>query len=225
MDQRVRAEIRARIRRIHDEFGNTTVYVTHDQAEAISLCDRLLILHDGRMQQIGTVDEIWNRPRTKFVASFVGEPSMDFIEGVVEGPQQVCIPTTEGKSTFEFRGQIDSKYIGAEITVGVRPHQVKITPNKEKEDSLPGSVRVVEFQGDTTVLTLEIADPNKTLVKVVVPEAVKYRMKETAWLQFSPEFVHLFDGETAVIQRNGEAPTPSPTLAPLSDESGVSQGS
>jgi multiple sugar transport system ATP-binding protein len=225
MDQRVRAEIRARIRRIHDELGNTTIYVTHDQAEAISLCDRLLILHEGRMQQIGTVDEIWNQPRTTFVASFVGEPAMNFIEGAVEGPQQVSIATTEGKRTFEFRGQIDLKYIGADITIGVRPHQIRITPGKEKEESLPGSVKVVEFQGDTTVLTLEIPDPNRTQVKVVVPEAVKYKMKETAWLQFSPEFVHLFDGETAIIQRNGEAPTSPPAVSPLADESGIAQGS
>jgi len=201
MDQRVRAEIRARIRRIHNELGNTTIYVTHDQAEAISLCDRVLILHQAQMQQIGTVDEIWNKPKTKFVASFVGEPSMNFIKGIIDGPHQISFATTEGKKTFEFRGEVDSKYIGAEVTVGVRPHQIRITPGKEKDTSIPGSVKVVEFQGDTTVLTLEFSDPNKTEVKVLVPTCEpKYKAKDTVWMQFNPEFIHLFDGEIAIIR-------------------------
>lgn len=202
MDQRVRAEMRARIRRIHNELGNTTIYVTHDQAEAISLCDRLLILHEAELQQIGTVEEIWNQPKTRFVAFFVGEPAMNFIDGKVDGPQQVSIPTTEGKKTFEFRGEIDSKYIGADITVGVRPQQIKITPSKEKEASILGSVKVIEFQGDKTFLTLELSDLKKTEVKVVVPAgAAKYKMKDIAWLEFSPEFIHLFDEKTAIIRR------------------------
>lgn len=202
MDQRVRAEIRARIRRIHNELGNTTIYVTHDQAEAISLCDRLLILHQAELQQIGTVEEIWNQPRTRFVAHFVGEPAMNFIDGKIDGPQQVSIPTKEGKSTFEFKGEIDPKYIGADITIGVRPQQIKITPRKEKEASIPGSVKVAEFQGDRTIYTLELSDLKKTEVKVLVPAgAVQYKMKDTAWLEFSPEFIHLFDKETAIIRR------------------------
>ena len=201
MDQRVRAEIRARIRRIHTELSNTTIYVTHDQAEAISICDRLLILHQAQLQQIGTVDEIWNRPKTKFVASFVGEPSMNFINGIIDGQHEVSIPTTEGKKTFQFRGGVDSKYIGAEITVGVRPHQLVVAPSKDKDTSIPGSVKVVEFQGDTTVLTLEFSDPNKTEVKAVVPTCEpKYKAKDTVWLQLNPEFIHLFDGEIGIIR-------------------------
>jgi multiple sugar transport system ATP-binding protein len=202
MDQRVRAEMRARIRRIHNELGNTTIYVTHDQAEAISLCDRLLILHEAELQQIGTVEEIWNQPKTRFVAFFVGEPAMNFIDGKIDGPHQVSIPTTEGKKTFEFKGEIDPKYIGADITAGVRPQQSKITPSKEKEASIPGTVKVVEFQGDRTFLTLELSDLKKTEVKVVVMAgATKYKMKDTAWLELSPESIHLFDGKTAIIRR------------------------
>jgi multiple sugar transport system ATP-binding protein len=202
MDQRVRAEMRARIRRIHNELGNTTIYVTHDQAEAISLCDRLLILHEAELQQIGTVEEIWNQPKTRFVAFFVGEPAMNFIDGKIDGPHQVSIPTTEGKKTFEFKGEIDPKYIGADITAGVRPQQSKITPSKEKEASIPGTVKVVEFQGDRTFLTLELSDLKKTEVKVVaMAGATKYKMKDTAWLELSPESIHLFDGKTAIIRR------------------------
>jgi multiple sugar transport system ATP-binding protein len=202
MDQRVRAEMRARIRRIHNELGNTTIYVTHDQAEAISLCDRLLVLHEAELEQIGTVEEIWNHPKTRFVAFFVGEPAMNFIDGKVDSPQQVSIPTKEGKKTFKFSGEIDPKYIGTDITIGVRPQQTKITPRKENEASIPGSVKVIEFQGSRTVLTLELSDSKKTEVKVVVlAGTTKYKMKDTAWLEFSPDFIHLFDKETAIIHR------------------------
>lgn len=203
MDQRVRAEIRARIRRIHNEFGNTTIYVTHDQAEAISLCDRLLILHEAELQQIGTVDEIWNEPKTKFVAYFVGEPAMNFLPGKIDDLQYVSIPTKEGKSTFEFKGEIDQKYVGTEITVGVRPQQIKITPAKEQEASIPGSVKVAEFQGDKAILTLELGDVNKTETKVVIPAgARRYNMGETAWLEFPPEIIHLFAKELAILRKS-----------------------
>ena len=100
MDQRVRVDLRARIRRIHEDLKNTTIYVTHDQAEAITICDRLLILQEGDLQQIGTVDEVWNHPANQFVAQFVGEPGMNFIPGKSKAPGQVSIQTHDGERTF-----------------------------------------------------------------------------------------------------------------------------
>lgn len=201
MDQRIRAELRARIRRIHNELGNTTIYVTHDQAEAISLCDRLAILHQAELQQVGTVDEIWNEPANRFVAYFVGEPAMNFISGKVEAPQQVSIPTKEGKRTFEFRGEVDSKYVGTEITIGLRPQQIGISRRKEQEASIPGSVKIIEFQGDKTNLTLELGDGSNSEVKVVVAASERYNMNETVRLHFGPDIIHLFDKDTSILRR------------------------
>lgn len=203
MDQRIRAELRAQIRRIHEDFGNTTIYVTHDQAEAISLCDRLLILHQAKLQQIGTVEEIWNKPANKFVAYFVGEPGMNFIPGKVEAPGQVSISTKEGKRIFEFNGEIDSKYVGSEITIGVRPQQIRVTLAEEQRASIPGLVKVVEFQGDKEILTLELSDADRTQVKVVIPAGEKrYKREDICWLEFPPEIIHLFDEkEKAIIHR------------------------
>jgi multiple sugar transport system ATP-binding protein len=90
MDQRVRAALRARIRRLHDELGLTTVYVTHDQAEAISLADRIAIINKAELQQIGTIDAIWNQPANRFVAYFVGEPAMNFIPAELVDQQHVA---------------------------------------------------------------------------------------------------------------------------------------
>lgn len=106
MDQRVRAEMRAMIRYIHNEMGNTTVYVTHDQAEAVALCDRMAIMNRGELQQIGTVAEIWNHPANKFVAFFVGEPAMNFVSGRIEDNERVFLPGPDGKRFIRDRKSV-----------------------------------------------------------------------------------------------------------------------
>lgn len=202
MDERVRAVVRARIRRIHDELKSTTIYVTHNQAEAIAVCDRLVILHQAELQQIGTVDEIWNEPANRFVASFVGEPPMNFIGGKLETPQHVSIVTKGGKEDFEFRGEVDPKYVGSDgISIGVRPQQIKLSRSKGQEASIAGSVKIVEFQGDNAVLTVKLENLENSEIKVVVPAGWMCREGETVWLEFSPEIIHLFDGEAPIIQR------------------------
>ncbi len=208
MDQRVRAEIRARIRHLHDEMGNTTVYVTHDQAEAVSLCDRMVILHRAELQQIGTVQEIWNRPANRFVAYFVGEPAMNFVPAVADGGKSVSIPTAQGKRIFRFQGTLEAKFAGGGITVGVRPQQIRVHREKLEENAIPCAVRVIEFQGETTVLTTAYAGADAAggaegEIKAVVPASERYRQGETVWLHFPPEIIHLFDGDTPVLRRDG----------------------
>jgi len=203
MDQRIRAEIRAQIRRIHEEFGNTTIYVTHDQAEAISLCDRILILYNAEKQQIGTVDEIYNKPVNKFVAYFVGQPGMNFIKGKIEAHNRVYVNSGDGKKVVNFNGEVDSKYIGTEALIGVRPQQIKATVNKETTSVLAGDVKIVEFQGDNDVLTVELGDTGKTNIQVVVPAGgIRFKRGDRCWLEFDPNFVHLFDNdEKSIIRR------------------------
>jgi multiple sugar transport system ATP-binding protein len=203
MDQRIRAEIRAQIRRIHEEFGNTTVYVTHDQAEAISLCDRILILFNAEKQQIGTVDEIYNKPVNKFVAFFVGQPGMNFINGIVKSVNQVSIDTRETKVVIDFLGETDSKNIGTEVLIGVRPQQIKVTAQKEAGSVIAGEIRIVEFQGDNDVLTIELGDFNRTQIQAVVPiGGIKFKRQDICWLEFDPRFIHLFNkDEKAIVKR------------------------
>jgi multiple sugar transport system ATP-binding protein len=202
MDQRVRAEIRARIRHLHEEMKNTTVYVTHDQAEAVSLCDRMVILHKAQLQQIGTVSEIWNTPANRFVAHFVGEPAMNFVPGLTEGPTSVGIVTPQGKRSFAFKGELDARFLQSEVTVGVRPQEIKVYREQRNGSSIPAMVRLAEFQGETTVLTLNLADSRSTEVKAVVAATERYAQGNPVWLQFNPEIIHLFDGETPVLKRS-----------------------
>jgi multiple sugar transport system ATP-binding protein len=198
MDQRVRAEMRARIRRLHDELQLTTIFVTHDQAEAVSLCDRLVVMHLGELQQIGTVDEIWNHPANRFVATFVGEPQMNFLKGKVETPREVSIGTKEGKKIVQLDRTVDQPYVGAEISVGVRPQQVKLSRTKELDASIPGSVELMEFQGEKIIYTVRLEDIDGTEVKVATLGEKVCTGGERVWLEFRPEAIHLFDKETAI---------------------------
>lgn len=203
MDQRLRAEIRAQIRRIHEELGNTTIYVTHDQAEAISLCDRILILTNAEKQQIGTVDEIYNKPINKFVAGFIGQPGMNFMQCKIESQKSISINTDVGVKILEISGTVDSKYIGSEITMGIRPQQIRIVENKDQGFNMSGLVKIIEFQGDTSILLVELNDIKKTGIKVVIPAGgFKFNRGDNCFMDIKPEFVHLFDEtEKAIIER------------------------
>jgi len=203
MDQRIRTEVRIQMRRIHEELGNTTIYVTHDQEEAISLCDRILIIYNAELQQIGTVDEIYNKPVNKFVAYFVGQPGMNFIKCKVESPENISLQTNNGKIIFGFTGFIDPKHVGSEITMGIRPQQIRIFGQEGQKSTIFGLVKIIEFQGDSDVLTVELDDINKTRIKVVIPAGGrKYKEKDTCWICFQPERIHLFDRtEKAIIEK------------------------
>ncbi|MHB1275502.1 MAG: ABC transporter ATP-binding protein [Candidatus Humimicrobiaceae bacterium] len=205
MDQRIRSAIRAQIRRIHEELGNTTIYVTHDQAEAISLCDRMMILYNAELQQIGIVDEIYNKPVNKFVAFFVGQPGMNFITCNVDSAESVSIKSASGKNVFSFNGSIDGKYVGSEITMGIRPQQIRIVDKQDNEDKtiMTGLVKIVEFQGDSDVLSIELSDINKTIIKAVIPAGgIRFKRGDTCRMSFMPQHLHLFgDEDKAIINR------------------------
>jgi ABC-type sugar transport system ATPase subunit len=199
MDQRLRAVMRAQIRRIHGELKLTTIYVTHDQAEAVSLCDRLVVMNHAALQQIGTVDEIWNNPANRFVATFVGEPQMNFIRGAIEDRRHVSILTKTGKKSLEFKGEVEEKYVGAEITVGIRPQEIGLS-NGRAESSLAGSVELVEFQGENAVLTVRLENLDETEVSVAVLGHKLGHVGDTVSLEFKQENIHLFDEEIPILR-------------------------
>ncbi len=201
MDQQVRHEIRARIRHLHDELGLTTIYVTHDQAEAIALCDRMLIIHQGELQQIGTVEEIWNHPANKFVAYFVGEPAMNFIPALLRDSNQVTIPGETEEFSFAFEGEVDSKYVGSQVELGVRPQQIEVFRERKTANVIPGTVKILEFQGDKVVLTVSLDDQPKSEVKAVAAAQERYQEDEKVWLYFPSSVIHIFVDELPIIRR------------------------
>jgi multiple sugar transport system ATP-binding protein len=200
MDVRVRSNMRARIRRLHDELKLTTIYVTHDQEEAVSLADRVAVMNHAKLQQVGTVEEIWNHPANKFVATFVGEPQMNFMSGLIETEGYVCLHTKQEQARFQFDGRVDSKYVGADITVGVRPQQIELSANKDGKEGIPGVVDLTQFQGETVIVSLILEDRENTEIKAVIETAWIPKRGDRVWVKFKPQNIHLFDGETPILR-------------------------
>lgn len=193
MDQSVRVILRARIRRIHDDLKATTIYVTHDQEEAVSLADRIIVMNLGKIQQIGTVDELWNHPKNIFVAGFLGEPAMNFMEGKIETPTTVSILTKEGRFPLKFKGEVQEKYVGKDVVVGIRPEKIKVFPERKKKEKIPCVVEVVEPIGENKILTVRLDD---TELKILTRRQTEAEVGQTVFLGVNEEDVHIFDRDT-----------------------------
>lgn len=192
IDQQVRVVYRATIRHIHNRLKLTTIYVTHDQEEAISLADRIIVMNEGIIQQIGTVDELWNQPINKFVAGFLGEPAMNFFVGKIETPQEISITIKDGKFFLWLEKEIENKHVGSEVTVGIRPEKIIPHPNK-KDNFIPSLLEVIEPLGESKFLTVKI---DHTELKVVTFKDLKADPGQVIWLEFDLEDIHLFHRET-----------------------------
>jgi multiple sugar transport system ATP-binding protein len=141
------ADLRARMRRelveLQKRLGTTTVYVTHDQTEALTMADRLIVLESGKIKQIGTAGSVYDNPVDLFVASFVGTPKINLIDGEISGNQikPFALPTDS----------IPAEYTSREVTIGIRPEHIFINA----DGNLVGEVIAVEFLGSRTLVTIE----------------------------------------------------------------------
>ena len=150
LDAGLRLEMRSEIRRIQRENGCTSILVTHDQVEAMSMCDRIALMNDGKIQQIGTPDEMYQQPRNRFVAGFIGNPPISFCDGVIQDHRFV----TEGLD-FDLpdRFEAASMTAGQKVTIGVRPEYVR----PEFAVPIEGEITFVESQGREVLYDLTLA--------------------------------------------------------------------
>lgn len=189
LDARLRLEARTFLKKLQLDLGVTTVFVTHDQAEALALADRIAIMRSGKMQQLGTPREVFQRPANTFVASFVGSTSMNLIKGIVaEGMveiagQRVPLPT-------DAVGRVSE---GREITWGARPEYLGIS-TEPVPDSLAGTVTVSENLGASVLLTVDLPGKEEP-VQVVVGEDNEPGIGARVWITFEPRRTLLFDAE------------------------------
>ena len=192
MDQAVRSTLRARIRRIHDQSKATTIYVTHDQEEAVALSDRIIVMNLATIQQMGTVDEIYNKPVNEFVAGFVGDPRMNFLVGELDGGNKVAVQGNDEKIVMGLPQEVNGIDEGKKVLVGVRPEKLGISRNGN-EPGLKAQVEIVEFVGDYKLITFRINERN---VKVLTPLDFVCKTDETVYLHAKPENLHVFDWES-----------------------------
>ncbi len=161
LDAKLREEMRTELKRMHLENDATTVYVTHDQVEAMSLADRIAIMNDGILQQVGTPDEVYHRPANLFVAQFIGSPVMNISRATIstEG-KTIRLVLGEGAAAFDFPRELPTliarrNKAGADITVGFRPEGVLLSRTQAK-GHIPVEVGVIEPLGAYDIVHLRV---------------------------------------------------------------------
>jgi lactose/L-arabinose transport system ATP-binding protein len=173
LDAELRVSMRVEIARLHQELGNTMIYVTHDQTEAMTLADRIVILRDGRIEQIGTPREVYENPANLFVAGFIGSPRMNIVEAACLPANRVRIAETE----IALEAPIPAPE-GAAIKLGIRPEHWTI--GERQEASLPAQVNFAEYLGSTRYLHCKLATGDA--VTVEQRGGADIRSGETLWL-------------------------------------------
>ncbi|HSV35039.1 MAG TPA: sn-glycerol-3-phosphate ABC transporter ATP-binding protein UgpC [Ramlibacter sp.] len=195
LDAKLRGHMRTELAVLHERLGKTTVYVTHDQVEAMTLASRIVIFDKGRIQQVGTPSEVFNRPANLFVAGFIGSPSMNFIPcAVAPGPagmvlqaEGVLLPVIDGMGALQA---------GQGCVAGVRPQAMRLA---EGAGHLALQVDVVEYLGTETVLVGTLAGQPGSRVTAVVPGDRHDLLHTRVQLEVDPARVNVFDPQT---QRN-----------------------
>jgi len=181
LDANLREEMRFEIRRLHETFGITTLYVTHDQAEAMVISDRVAVLQTGRVVQIGTAEELFETPRTRFVAEFIGKTNL--IDAVAEDSEHVH------RGSFRLRLAESSLSPGTPVVVSIRPHQIEISPEGGSSGAGPnafaGIVRRASYLGDAVDYQVEIEDSGIVL-RVAGPVPPKARAGQKVRLTIPP---------------------------------------
>ena len=185
LDARLREEMRVELKRLQRDVGHTLVYVTHDQEEAMSIADRLAIIRDGRIAQIGTPDEIYNRPISRYVAELVGSPKINIVEGTVESGQfrarhlPLCVP-------------LDSAIPEGEVMLGVRPEDIAVSAVGAGASS-PYGVYEVEPLGAYSIVDIAIGD---FILKAQVRGQPSLNHGQSVMVRIDPAHCIFFDAAT-----------------------------
>ena len=197
LDTTLKNEIRTEIKRFHVEIGNTIVYVTHDQLEAMALGDRIAVMNLGVLQQIGTSDELYDHPANIFVAGFIGEPPMNFIDStIVRVKDQIYLQSDCFKLPVSgAQAERLQEANAAELVIGIRPGDFDFAQIEASNFiSFSGHVYAVEPVGDMTVIYLK-AGQERLLATVL--GSIDLKENENFSVSFSSEHIHIFDKQTA----------------------------
>ncbi|MFA1625006.1 ABC transporter ATP-binding protein [Rhizobium mongolense] len=188
LDAELRGSTRAELAALHARLSATMIYVTHDQVEAMTLADRIVVLRAGRIEQVGTPLELYNSPANRFVAGFIGSPHMNFLETTVESVQSGrAVAALPGGQRIELPVNGANLGQGARVTVGVRPHHITVG---SEPTAIPAKIRLVEALGSETVIHADVAGQK---VLVVAPGQHNLTTGSELRLSLSAAPLHLFN--------------------------------
>ncbi len=193
LDAKQRVTMRSEITQIHRETGATTIYVTHDQTEAMTMADRIVVMKEGYVQQVGTPRELYFNPVNMFVAGFIGEPPMNFVRATVKNGR-----ITVGGTALDLSVKLGAKitgYEGKELVFGFRPEAIKLGEH-DNAYVLPASVELTEMLGDNTNVYIKMQE-QQAILKVDPHDTPDTDSSITFSIPY--EGVYLFDGETEMV--------------------------
>jgi len=189
LDAKLRVQMRSEIKALHTKVQKTSIYVTHDQIEAMTLADRVVVMNKGRIEQMGSPIELYERPNNLFVAGFIGSPAMNTVNAKVVLRDGVAYAEIEASSAIRL-GSHGDLVDGQEIIVGIRPEHLEINAGS---DGFAATVSFIEPTGAQTQVTSTVAD--HSLVSIVAGQR-RFAPGERVTLSIAPEFVHVFDAKS-----------------------------
>ncbi len=193
LDAKLRVQTRAEIARLHQRLGTTTIYVTHDQVEAMTMGDRIAVMRDGLLQQVGSPQELYDHPVNVFVAGFIGSPAMNFATTKTEGKDLIL-----GGAKLVLAGDqaraADSRPDGADVLIGFRPEHIELANGQESDAvRFPAKVDVVEYLGNEELVHAQ-AEGHE--IVALLPSDKKVSVGDTVTFAVPMEKLHVFDPDS-----------------------------
>ncbi|MEO9339284.1 ABC transporter ATP-binding protein [Mesorhizobium sp. SB112] len=196
LDAKLREEMRAEIKRLHIQQGSTTIYVTHDQVEAMSLADRIVIMHEGVLQQVGTPSEVYASPANLFVAQFVGSPVMNIAAASVSEQGAQARVTVDGATDgFKFPRELLGKLngnAGKQLSLGIRPEGVLVA-HEASDGYLPVEAHIIEPLGSHDIVDLKVGTQ---MLRARTKAGYVANAGDRVWARIDPAQAHFFDTQS-----------------------------
>jgi len=191
LDAALRVQMRIELKRLHRELGTTMIYVTHDQVEAMTLADRIVVLNEGRVEQVGAPLELYHHPRNLFVAGFIGSPKMNFLSATVAAcdANQATLDLGTGKTIIASVADTKGLQPGAKVTLGLRPEH--LMESASNEGQLEGEVIALEHLGSESYVHLACGNGEPLVIKSAGDTAIKVGQRVS--VAVPPQACYLFD--------------------------------
>ena len=210
LDASLRVQMRNEIARLHARLGSTMIYVTHDQVEAMTLADKIVVLNGGRVEQFGSPRELYERPASRFVAGFLGSPRMNFLPARLQAPGETSLADTLVWGITPLPFHSSKLATGTQLSLGIRPEHVSL---KAAEGTAGVVVTGVEYLGSETYVHLETGQEEPLICRCEV--SAGWQAGDRVELQLDIDNLHLFDADGTALKRHPHAIETLPDGVPL----------
>jgi multiple sugar transport system ATP-binding protein len=210
LDASLRVQMRNEIARLHDRLGSTMIYVTHDQVEAMTLADKIVVLNGGRVEQVGSPRELYERPASRFVAGFLGSPRMNFLPARLLTPGETSLVDTLVWGITPLPFDSSNLATSTQLSLGIRPEHVSL---KAADGAAGVVVTAVEYLGSETYVHLDTGQDEPLICRCEV--SAGWQAGDRVELQLDIDNLHLFDADGAALKRHPQTIETLPDGAPL----------